>query len=89
MTVNATPKFREQILRNFERTWLYVFIADKSFGIITGRSSTVAWKELPSCPFHWWRKAGTTPSDRMLSGIIEIRVQMVSYLLHFVLLASH
>lgn len=66
------------MLRNFERTWLYVFVADKSFGIITGRAPTVAWKELPACPCEWWRKPMTTPVDRMISGIIEIRVQMAS-----------
>ncbi|KAK1493759.1 hypothetical protein CCUS01_03060 [Colletotrichum cuscutae] len=71
-----TAEMRERFLRNLERTWLYVFIADKSFGIVMGRSPIVAWKELPPCPCQWWRKSMTTSLDRMISGIIEIRVQL-------------
>ncbi|KAI7786739.1 hypothetical protein LA080_002850 [Diaporthe eres] len=35
---NAPDDSRERLFRNYERTWLATFIADKSFGIITGRS---------------------------------------------------
>ncbi|EXF76821.1 hypothetical protein CFIO01_05115 [Colletotrichum fioriniae PJ7] len=70
-------EMKERFSRNLERTWLYVFIADKSFGIVMGRSPVVAWKELPPCPCQWWRNPMTTPLDRMVSGIIEIRVQLL------------
>ncbi|KJR82449.1 fungal transcriptional regulatory protein [Sporothrix schenckii 1099-18] len=69
----ATPEFRERLFRNFERTWLYTFISDKSFGIITGRSMGVAWKEMPAYASEWWRKPMTGPVDRIVSGIIEMR----------------
>lgn len=69
----ATPEFRERLFRNFERTWLYTFISDKSFGIITGRSMGVAWKEIPASASEWWRKPMTVPVDRIVSGIIEMR----------------
>ncbi|KAK1477755.1 hypothetical protein CABS01_03057 [Colletotrichum abscissum] len=75
-----TVEMRERFSRNLERTWLYVFIADKSFGIVMGRSPIVAWKELPPCPCQWWRKSMTTSLDRMISGIIEIRVQLLESL---------
>ncbi|KAK1655799.1 fungal-specific transcription factor domain-containing protein [Colletotrichum phormii] len=78
LSPDETIEMRERFSRNLERTWLYVFIADKSFGIVMGRSPIVAWKELPPCPCQWWRKSMTTPLDRMISGIIEIRVQLVS-----------
>ncbi|KAL0935704.1 prib protein [Colletotrichum truncatum] len=80
LSLESTADFREQLLRNFERTWLNVFIADKSFGIVTGRSTSIAWNELPPCPCQWWRKPRNTPLDRMISGTIEIRVQLLASL---------
>lgn len=77
---DASAESRERMMRNVERTWLYVFIADKSFGIVTGRALIVGWNELPPCPCQWWKMPMTNPSDRMISGIIEIRVQLVSIL---------
>lgn len=77
---DASTEMRERMMRNIERTWLYVFIADKSFGIVTGRSLIVGWNELPPCPCQWWKKPMTNPSDRMISGIIQIRVRLVSIL---------
>ncbi|CAK7227690.1 hypothetical protein SCUCBS95973_006629 [Sporothrix curviconia] len=69
----ATAEFRERLFRNYERTWLYTFISDKSFGIITGRSMGVAWKEIPVSAPEWWRKPMTGPVDRIVSGIVEMR----------------
>ncbi|CAK7236517.1 hypothetical protein SBRCBS47491_009663 [Sporothrix bragantina] len=69
----ATSEFRERLFRNYERTWLYTFISDKSFGIITGRSMGVAWKEIPASASEWWRKPMTGPVDRIVSGIVEMR----------------
>ncbi|CAK7205165.1 hypothetical protein SEUCBS139899_007930 [Sporothrix eucalyptigena] len=69
----ATGEFRERLFRNYERTWLYTFISDKSFGIITGRSMGVAWKEIPASASEWWRKPMTGPVDRIVSGIVEMR----------------
>ncbi|KAK1701552.1 hypothetical protein BDP55DRAFT_625760 [Colletotrichum godetiae] len=80
LSTDKTIEMRERFSRNLERTRLYVFIADKSFGIVMGRSPSVAWKELPPCPCQWWRKSMTTPLDRMISGIIEIRVQLLESL---------
>lgn len=82
---DASNEFKERMMRNVERTWLYVFIADKSFGITTGRSLIVGWNELPPCPCQWWKKPMTNPSDRMISGLIEIRVQLVSFHSAFIL----
>ncbi|EPE02558.1 fungal transcriptional regulatory protein [Ophiostoma piceae UAMH 11346] len=69
----TSPEFKERLFRNFERTWLYTFISDKSFGIITGRSMGVAWKEIPPSASEWWRKPQTGPVDRIVSGIVEFR----------------
>ncbi|KAK7432959.1 hypothetical protein QQZ08_000430 [Neonectria magnoliae] len=70
---DVSEEFRERLLRNYERTWLNTFIANKSFGIITGRPQCVSWKELSSHASEWWKKPMTEPSDRVISGIIEIR----------------
>ncbi|OAG37211.1 hypothetical protein AYO21_08629 [Fonsecaea monophora] len=69
---------KERIFRNFERTWLYTFIADKSFGIINGRRPlNVSRHELPVSATTWWQHPMATPHDRMISGIIEIRVLLM------------
>jgi hypothetical protein len=67
-------------VRNMERTWLYVFIADKSFGIITGRAMCFSWKEIPPHVSLWWQKSAATITDRMICGIVEMRVLMVGKL---------
>lgn len=69
---------REQLARNFERTWLYTFIADKGFGITTGRHMEVSWREVPSSASDWWRKPMTASTDRILSGVVETRGILVS-----------
>ncbi|KAL0935694.1 prib protein [Colletotrichum truncatum] len=76
----AAAHVKERLQRNFERTWLHVCIADKSFGIITGRSMGVAWNELPTNSCQWWRKPMTTTLDRMISGVMEIRIQLLTEL---------
>lgn len=68
-----SASFKERLARNFERTWLYTFIADKSFGITTGRHMGVSWREIPPSASEWWRKPMTAPTDRILSGIVEMR----------------
>ena len=47
---------RERRQRNYERVWLGIFIADKSFGIATGRPICVSWRELMPDVGDWWRK---------------------------------
>lgn len=69
---------KERLARNMERTWLYTFIADKGFGITTGRHMEVSWREVPSTAPEWWRKAMTTPTDRILSGVVETRGHLVN-----------
>ena len=80
--VDAIPglsdESKERRLRNYERTWLYVFIADKSFGTATGRPMCVSWRELMPDIGNWWRNRGTTPADRLLCGVAEMRLIMVS-----------
>ncbi|KAI7539319.1 hypothetical protein KC331_g9825 [Hortaea werneckii] len=73
---------RERQARNMERTWLYVFIADKSFGITTGRAMCFSWKEIPDQVAIWWQNPGTTELDRMICGIVEMRVLVVKSLEH-------
>lgn len=74
---NAPDDSRERLFRNYERTWLATFIADKSFGIITGRTHCVRWKEISTGASAWWQKPMTGPQDRMISGSIEMRGQLV------------
>ncbi|KAI5460428.1 fungal transcriptional regulatory protein [Mariannaea sp. PMI_226] len=77
---NADSDSTERLTRNFERTWLFMFLAEKSFGIITGRSPCVSWKEIPLSVAHWWRRPMTGPSDRVISGIAEIRCHLLNAL---------
>lgn len=70
-----------RLLRNFERTWLYIFIADKSFGIITGRSLRVNWNDMPADAGNWWQKPLTEPSDRLISGLVAMRKGLVRVIL--------
>lgn len=74
---------KERRQRNYERTWLAVFIADKSFGIATGRPMCVSWRELMPDVGNWWRKNGAAPFDRLLCGIAEMRLIVVSLELAF------
>ncbi|KAK7737997.1 hypothetical protein SLS63_002330 [Diaporthe eres] len=77
---NAPDDSRERLFRNYERTWLATFIADKSFGIITGRTHCVRWKEISTGASAWWQKPMTGPQDRMISGSIEMRGQLLEAL---------
>ncbi|KAF0329384.1 prib protein [Colletotrichum asianum] len=77
---DATSEWKERLTRNFERTWIYVFLAEKSFGITTGRYLSVSWSELPQSIPDWWRKPMTSPTDRMICGIIEIRGKLLTAL---------
>lgn len=79
--VNAIPDLcsagKRIRLRNYERTWLYVFIADKSFGIATGRPMCVSWRELMPDVGNWCFRDGATPLDRLLCGVAEMRLIVV------------
>ncbi|KAI9147359.1 putative aquaporin TIP2-1 [Paramyrothecium foliicola] len=68
-----SEEFKMRLKRNFERTWLYIFVADKSFGIITGRSLRVSWKDMPDNAGNWWQESCTVPWDRMVSGLVAMR----------------
>ncbi|UZP43494.1 hypothetical protein NXS19_011306 [Fusarium pseudograminearum] len=69
----AADEKKERFRRNIERTWLYIFIADKSFGLINGRRLSVSWNELPPDVYAWWQNPMATAHDRMISGIVETR----------------
>ncbi|KAF4969083.1 hypothetical protein FSARC_3606 [Fusarium sarcochroum] len=75
---NTSSEFKDRCLRNYERTWFYTFIADKGFGIVTGRSQGVGWREMPRCASDWWKRSMTEPTDRMISGMVEIRGLLAS-----------
>ena len=69
---------KERRQRNYERVWLGIFIADKSFGIATGRPICVSWRELMPDVGDWWRGKWAAPYDRLLCGIAEMRLIVVS-----------
>jgi len=81
--INAIPGLcgegKERRQRNYERAWLGVFIADKSFGIATGRPICVSWRELMPDVGDWWRGKWAAPYDRLLCGIAEMRLIVVSH----------
>ncbi|CEF74488.1 unnamed protein product [Fusarium graminearum] len=75
---NSPSENKGRCIRNFERTWLRTLIADKGFGIMNGKLHSVNWKEIPSSAAQWWKAPLAEPTDRMLSGIIEIRRLLLS-----------
>ncbi|RGP73580.1 hypothetical protein FLONG3_6317 [Fusarium longipes] len=75
---SLSPDVRGRYVRNYERTWLRTLIADKGFGIMNGKLHSVNWKEIPSSAAEWWKAPLAEPTDRMLSGIIEIRRLLLS-----------
>lgn len=75
---DQSPEFKKRCIRNYERTWLRTLIADKGFGIMNGRLNSVNWKDIPRSATEWWKSSLAEPTDRMLSGIIEIRRLLVS-----------
>ncbi|KAF4342834.1 fungal transcriptional regulatory [Fusarium beomiforme] len=70
---NATLDSKERYIRNYERTWLYTFIADKGFGALNGRLQCISWRTVPRNAAEWWKSPVAEPSDRIISGVIEIR----------------
>ncbi|RFN48580.1 protein prib [Fusarium flagelliforme] len=75
---DQSPEFKKRCIRNYERTWLRTLIADKGFGIMNGRLNSVNWKDIPRSATEWWKSSLAEPTDRMLSGIIEIRRLLLS-----------
>ncbi|RBR24358.1 uncharacterized protein FIESC28_02848 [Fusarium coffeatum] len=75
---DQSPEFKRRCIRNYERTWLRTLIADKGFGIMNGRLNSVNYKDIPRSATEWWKSSLAEPTDRMLSGIIEIRRLLLS-----------
>ena len=77
-SATASSDFKERFRRNFERTWLAAFFAEKSFGIVTGRVMNVGRTEVSEAISEWWQKPLACPFDRIISGVVEMRVLLVS-----------
>ncbi|QKD49454.2 uncharacterized protein FOBCDRAFT_236869 [Fusarium oxysporum Fo47] len=70
---NASPELTDRYARNYERAWLYTFIVDKGFGALNGRLQCMSWKAVPRTAVDWWKSPMAEPTDRIISGVIEIR----------------
>ncbi|KAK2133195.1 hypothetical protein NOF04DRAFT_1341687 [Fusarium oxysporum II5] len=70
---NASPELTDRCARNYERAWLYTFIVDKGFGALNGRLQCMSWKAVPRTAVDWWKSPMAEPTDRIISGVIEIR----------------
>ncbi|THZ30400.1 hypothetical protein D6C91_01206 [Aureobasidium pullulans] len=79
-SATASSDFKERFRRNFERTWLAAFFAEKSFGIVTGRVMNVGRTEVSETISEWWQKPLACPFDRIISGVVEMRVLLMQYL---------
>ncbi|CAC9887333.1 unnamed protein product, partial [Aureobasidium pullulans] len=73
-SATASSDFKERFRRNFERTWLAAFFAEKSFGIVTGRVMNVGRTEVSETISEWWQKPLACPFERIISGVVEMRV---------------
>jgi hypothetical protein len=76
---SASSAFKERFHRNIERTWLAAFFAEKSFGIVTGRVMNVGRSEISESISEWWAKPMACPFDRVISGVVEMRILLVSH----------
>ncbi|KAG4276092.1 hypothetical protein FPRO04_07816 [Fusarium proliferatum] len=70
---NASPELANRYARNYERAWLYTFIVDKGFGALNGRLQCMSWRAVPRTAVDWWKSPMAEPTDRIISGVIEIR----------------
>jgi hypothetical protein len=77
---HQTAEQRERSVRNYQRTWLFVFIMDKSIGVTTGRKLCVSWKDVVPNVADWWLSPSGSHCDRVTSGIVEMRVILVGLL---------
>ncbi|KAL1847809.1 hypothetical protein VTK73DRAFT_10263 [Phialemonium thermophilum] len=77
---DADAERKERLARNCERTWLHCFISDKHWGIMSGRTSCVSWRQIPSSMDGWWRKPTASPHDRLIAGLAEMRRLLVKML---------
>lgn len=68
----------EKQKRNYQRTWIFLFLMDKSFGTTLGRVPCVSWKELPADLNGWSQAPVACPSDRITLGIVQARVTVVN-----------
>lgn len=78
---NASPELANRYARNYERAWLYTFIVDKGFGALNGRLQCMSWRAVPRTAVDWWKSPMAEPTDRIISGVIEIRGLLVSSIL--------
>ncbi|KAI4725697.1 hypothetical protein E4T49_06581 [Aureobasidium sp. EXF-10728] len=76
----ASSDFKERFQRNIERTWLAAFFAEKSFGIVTGRVMNVGRSEISESISEWWKKPMACPFDRVISGVVEMRILLMQFL---------
>lgn len=44
---------------------------------MSGKNISVSWTEVPADVGDWWKNNATTPLDRLVSGIAEMRVVTV------------
>ncbi|KAH8900508.1 hypothetical protein GQ53DRAFT_128697 [Thozetella sp. PMI_491] len=71
------PDVKERQQRNYQRTWLFLFIMDKSFGITLGRPPCISWREIPADMTKWWQAKTATSSDRITTGIAQARASVM------------
>lgn len=65
-----------------------MFLAEKIFGLITGRLTGISRKELPSNTPRWWQMPMTGPLDRMISVAVEMRALLVRWLIRLAAVAE-
>lgn len=68
---------RDRQIRNYERTWIFVFLMDKSFGITIGRAPCVSWREMQPGLYGWARATGSAAGDLAITGIVQLRINLV------------
>ncbi|CAH0026974.1 unnamed protein product [Clonostachys rhizophaga] len=77
---NIYAGIRDRQIRNYERTWIFVFLMDKSFGITIGRAPCVSWREMQPGLYAWARATGSAAGDLAITGIVQLRINLLQAL---------
>ncbi|KAH8896907.1 hypothetical protein GQ53DRAFT_638910, partial [Thozetella sp. PMI_491] len=72
--VGATPEFQVRQRRNLERTWLVLFVYDRSMSLQTGKPWMIERSEFIESANTWYRHSLAISNDATLSALVTLRL---------------
>lgn len=61
-------------IRNVERTFLVLFVYDRSLGLQTGKPWMIERNDLTECVDNWWQDPVSILNDRLLCSFVTLRL---------------